>query len=68
MDKKIDESFDRLFSQGKMVVKYHFPKKIKSVNNKDATFSMDGKTAILNYPASLFLKPDKELSIEIVTE
>lgn len=68
LSKNIDESFNRLFSQGKMVVKYHFPKKITNVSNKDATFSMDGKTTILNYSASLFLTPTEELSIEIITE
>ncbi len=68
LDKTMDESMKRLFSQGKMVVKYHFPKKIKNVSNEDATFSMDGKTAIINYPANLFLEPTNELSIEIETE
>ena len=68
LEKNIDESVSRLFSQGQMVVKYHFPQKVKNVSNKDATFSMDGKTVILNYPASLFLKPDNELSIDIETE
>ncbi|MDH6310254.1 hypothetical protein M2451_003156 [Dysgonomonas sp. PFB1-18] len=64
----IDGSMDRLFSQGNMVIKYHFPKKIKKVSNENATFSMDGKTAILNYSAALFLNADERLSIEIETE
>jgi len=68
INKVMDESISRLFSQGNMVVKYHFPKKIKSINNENATFSMDGKTAILNYPARLFIEPSDALSINIVTE
>jgi len=68
LNKDIDLSMARLFSQGTMTVKYHFPKKVKSVSNKNATFSMDGKTVILNYPASLFLEPNNELSIDIEIE
>lgn len=68
MKSSIDGSMDRLFSQGNMVIKYHFPKKIKRVSNESATFSMDGKTAILNYSAALFLNADDRLSIEIETE
>lgn len=50
LDKSVDESLARLFSQGQMVVRYHFPKKIKSVSNENATFSMDGKNS--NIPLS----------------
>ncbi len=64
----IDGSMGRLFSQGNMVIKYHLPKKIKKVSNENAAFSMDGKTAILNYSAALFLNADDRLSIEIETE
>lgn len=66
--KKIDESITRLFSQGKMIVRYHFPKKIKDVSNKNATFSLDAKTAVVEYSAMQFVEPTEALSITIVTE
>lgn len=50
------------------MIKYHLPKKIKKVSNENAAFSMDGKTAILNYSAALFFNADDRLSIEIETE
>jgi len=68
LTKDVDESMTRLFSQGKMVVKYHFPKRVKNVSNEEATYSKDGKTVVLSYPASLFLKPNSDLSVEIITE
>lgn len=70
-DKQTDaavESMMRIFSQGQYIIKYHFPYKIKSTSNENATFSLDGKSAIINYSGSLFLEPDKNLSIKIVTE
>ncbi|WP_029904610.1 hypothetical protein [Prevotella sp. 10(H)] len=68
LDETMSTSFKRLFSQGQMIVRYHFPTKIKSISNDKATFSMDGKTAIINYPGLLFIEPEEELGIEIVTE
>jgi hypothetical protein len=62
------DAFAKLFSQGRMIVKYHFPKKIKNVSNDKATFTLDGKTAIIEYPAMLFLEPTQDFSIEIETE
>jgi len=46
--KRIDSlaSAEMFLSNSTYTFKYHFPKRVKSTNIKDATFSMDGKTMI----------------------
>lgn len=56
------------FGGGKMAVKYHFPKKVKSVSNTEALLSQDGKTVIIEYPASVFTTSPQEADIEIRLE
>ncbi|MBK5722874.1 hypothetical protein JGH11_18555 [Dysgonomonas sp. Marseille-P4677] len=58
----------KFFANGGMVVKYHFPKKIIKVSNPDATLSLDGKVAIIEYSGSMLTEPTDKLSIEIATE
>lgn len=58
----------QLFSQGKLIVKYHFPKKVVKINNPKALLSQDGKSVIIEYPASVYKKPEEKMNIEIVTE
>jgi hypothetical protein len=53
------------FQGGKMGVKYHFPQKVNSVDNPDALLSQDGKTVIIEYPASVFTTSPQEADIEI---
>lgn len=65
---KMDGSLNELFTQGKMVVKYHFPKTVKEISNPNATLSQDGKTVIIEYSGSAFIKPSNDFAIEIVTE
>ena len=38
-----------LFEDMRYVMEYTMPKKVKSVSNKNATLSLDGKTVILSY-------------------
>lgn len=58
-----------LFSSGKMIVRYHFPYRIKNVNNENALFSQDGKTVVLEYPSSTYIAAKaKDLDIEIEVE
>lgn len=65
---KSNNPFGMFLEKGKMVVKYHFPKRIEKISNPDAVFSQDGKTAIIEYNGSIFSKPTTEFSIEITTE
>lgn len=58
-----------LFTGGKMSIRYHFPSRIKSVDKENALFSQDGKTLVMEYPSSMFIKPDADkLQIEIEVE
>ena len=58
-----------LFSGGKMIVRYHFPDRIKAVSNDKALFSQDGKTIVVEYPSSVYINPKaEELDIEIEVE
>lgn len=63
-----NDMISKMFSQGKMTIKYHFPEKIDKANNSDALISQDGKTVIVEYSASKFLKSDNSLDIEITTK
>ncbi|SBV92470.1 hypothetical protein [uncultured Dysgonomonas sp.] len=65
---KGNNPFGMFLEKGKMVVKYHFPKKIEKISNPNAVFSQDGKTAIIEYSGSVFTKPTTEFSVEITTE
>ncbi len=49
-------------------VKYTFPKKIKSVNIKDAEISADGKTVTFQKPFIAYMKNPDELDIEVILE
>ena len=64
---KGENPFGMFLEKGKMVVKYHFPKKIEKISNPNAVFSQDGKTAIIEYNGSVFTKPTTEFSVEITT-
>lgn len=56
------------FEGGKMTVKYHFPEKVKSINNPNALLSQDGKTVIIEYPASVFTTSPQDADIKIELE
>ncbi|NDV94325.1 hypothetical protein D0T84_05255 [Dysgonomonas sp. 521] len=64
----IDKNMMDLFSAGKMVVKYHFPRRVVNVSNPDALFSQDGKTVVVEYPATDFIDSADKINIEITTE
>lgn len=68
-DTKENKDIMMLFSSGKMLVKYHFPRKVKSISNPDALLSQDGKTVIIEYPSSTYIESSSEdLPIEIELE
>lgn len=48
--------------------KYHFPKRVKSTNVEDATFSMDGKTLIYEVNFLDMLKDPESINIEVELE
>ncbi len=57
-----------MFAGSNYTLKYHFPRKVKSVSNPDAMFSDDRKTVTVQYPfADYFENPDK-LNLEVVLD
>lgn len=56
-----------LFSGGKIMTRYHFPNRIKSISNEKALFSQDGKSVVLEQPAASHIKPTAE-AFDIVIE
>ncbi|WP_165869294.1 hypothetical protein [Maribacter algicola] len=48
--------------------KYHFPRRVKSTNVEDATFSMDGKTMIYEVNFLDMLKDPESINIEVELE
>lgn len=57
-----------LFGNGRYIVRYYFPAKVKNINNPNALFSIDGKTVTLDMPATSFTKPENNPDIIIELE
>ena len=69
-DKTIDSlaGSEMLLSSSTYTFKYHFPKRIKSTNIEEATFSMDGKTMIHEVNFLEMMKDPKSILIEVELE
>lgn len=59
---------EAMFASSTYKLNYHFHKKIASVSNKDALFSADGKTVIVEYNFIEYLKNPKALDLDVVLE
>lgn len=57
-----------MFSSSKYKLKYHFPKKIKSVSNEEALFSEDRKTVTVEYGFMDYVTKPESLNLEVVLE
>ena len=68
--KSIDSlaSAEMFLSSSTYTFKYHFPKRVKSTNIKEATFSMDGKTMIHKVNFLDMMKDPESLLIEVELE
>tara|TARA_R110002126_G_scaffold122273_2_gene263940 strand:+ start:35 stop:772 length:738 start_codon:yes stop_codon:yes gene_type:complete len=66
-DKTIDSlaGSEMFLSSSTYTFKYHFPKRIKSTNIEEATFSMDGKTMIHEVNFLEMMKDPKSILIEV---
>lgn len=60
---------NNIYKSGNLKIKYHFPHKVKNVNNPEATFSQDGKTVITDHKISVFNESpqDADISITVAT-
>lgn len=65
---KQDKGLMDMFMGGKMIVKYHFPKRVINVSNPNALYSQDGKTVVIEYPATDFVNSAEKINVEITTE
>lgn len=68
--KSIDSlaSAEMFLSSSTYTFKYHFPKRVKSTNIKEATFSIDGKTMIHKVNFLDMMKDPESLLIEVELE
>lgn len=69
-EKSIDSlaSAEMFLSSSTYTFKYHFPKRVKSTNIEEATFSMDGKTMIHEVNFLDMMKDPESLLIEVELE
>lgn len=69
-EKNIDSlaSAEMILSSSTYTFKYHFPKRVKSTNIEEATFSMDGKTMIHEVNFLDMMKDPESLLIEVELE
>lgn len=59
-------SYKMIYESSKYIIKYHFPKAVKSVSNKTAMFSEDRKTVTIEYPFNEYMKEPEKLNFEVV--
>lgn len=57
-----------MFASSKYKLKYHFPKRVKSVSNDMALFSADGKTVTVEYGLIEYIADPEIMNLEIVLE
>jgi len=55
-----------IFESSKYIIKYHFPKEVKSVSNKQAMFSEDRKTITIEFPFNEYMKEPEKTNFEVV--
>lgn len=59
-------SYKMIFESSKYIIKYHFPKEVKSVSNKQAMFSEDRKTITIEFPFNEYMKEPEKTNFEVV--
>lgn len=62
------QSAEMFLSSSTYTFKYHFPKRVKSTNIEEATFSMDGKTMIYEVNFMDMMKDPESIQIEVELE
>ena len=61
-----EKKLQMFFESSKYVLKYHFPKAVKSISNKTALFSEDRKTVTIEYTFDEFMKTPEKLNFEVL--
>lgn len=57
-----------MFGSSGYTIKYHFPRKVKSVTNPNALYSEDRKTITIQYPLSEYLEQPEKMSFDVVLD
>lgn len=57
-----------MFGGSNYTLKYHFPRKIKSVSNPSAMFSEDRKTVTVEYPFTQYIDDPEKLNLDVILE
>lgn len=69
--KQLNDSLEKMafmYASSKYKVEYHFPKRIKSISNDNAKFSVDGKTVFIEYGLMDYMTNPEIMNLEIVLE
>lgn len=65
---EIGSAIDQLLNEGKIVVRYHFPKKTVKISDPEALITQDGRTVVVEYPIEHFTKSSKKMNISVSVE
>lgn len=57
-----------MFASSQYIVKYHFPKKVKSVSNPDAVIGPDKKTVTVPFAMSDYMDEPEKTNLEVVLD
>lgn len=74
IDSKLQQSKDStgmmkmMFAGSQYVMKYHFPKKVKSVSNPNALYSDDRKTVTIPFSLADYMESPEKMSFEILLD
>lgn len=66
MDNDSLAQYKMIFESSKYILKYHFPKAVKTVSNKSAMFSEDRKTVTMEFNFNDCVKEPEKLNFEVV--
>lgn len=65
---KLPKMYEEIFSQSTYTINYTFPRKVKSVSNKNAVISEDRKTVTVTYPFLYYYNNTKKMGIKVKLE
>lgn len=57
-----------MFAGSQYIMKYHFPKKVKSVSNPNALYSDDRKTVTIPFSLADYMETPEKMSFEVVLD
>lgn len=60
--------FESMLGSSNYVLKYNFPKKVKSVSNPNAVFSEDKKQVTVEYSFSEYFEKPESMNLEVILE